>query len=130
MARWKTLDIDRLADEESRAVVYRLGGKLTGTKECYDLLETIRDDVHVGLFRVILDLGDVKRVSSPGIGIIAASYSSVTHAGGTLMVVAVPPEVRKLLEIVKLWPLLVEYDTEAGALAAARAAAQDPTTPI
>lgn len=130
MARWRSLDIDRVADEESRTVVYRLGGKLTGTKECYQLLETIRDDVHVGLFRVILDLADVKRVSSPGIGIIAAAYSSVTHAGGTLMAVAVPTEVRTLLEMVKLWPLLVEYETEEDALAAARAAAQDPTTPI
>jgi anti-anti-sigma factor len=127
MARWKSLDIERIAETENKTVLYRLAGRLSGTKECYELLEMVRDDVHVGHFRVILNLADVNRVSSPGIGILAASYTSITNAGGTLMVVAVPKAVRQLLEMVRLWNLLVEFETEAEALVAARTAAADPT---
>ena len=48
MARWKNLDMERVLRKDSKTVLFRLAGKLTGTKESYDLLEMIRDEVHDG----------------------------------------------------------------------------------
>ncbi len=121
MARWKNLEIERVEHPDAKAVVFRLAGKLVGTKECYEFLEMVRDDVHVGNFHIILNLENIGRVSSPGIGIIAATYTSVTNAGGTLSVVSVPKAVRTLLELVCLWGMLVEHESEeAGVTAAAQ----------
>ncbi len=119
MARWKNLEIERIEHPDAKAVVFRLAGKLVGTKECYEFLEMVRDDVHVGNFHIILNLENIGRVSSPGIGIIAASYTSVTNAGGTLSVVGVPKPVRTLLELVCLWGMLVEHESETAGVAAA-----------
>ena len=116
MRRRSNLEVERLDHEDARLVVFRLAGKLTGTKDCYAFLEGVRDDIHEGRSHVVLNLEKVERVTSPGIGILAACYTSATKAGGRLSVVAVPKTVRMLLEVVCLWDLLDHCSTEVEAI--------------
>jgi len=112
MTHYKVLDYERVAQPEPEIVIYRLSGKMLGTKECYQFLENVRDDVHAGRARVMINLGKVERLSSAGVGILAACYTSVTNARGRVCLIDVPEAVRTLLKIVLLWDLLPHFATE------------------
>jgi anti-anti-sigma factor len=119
MRQRKSLIVERVVPEGTKAIVFRLAGKLTGTKECYEFLEDVREDVRAGHLSIVLNVEKIDQVSSPGIGIIAACYTSTTNAGGSMAVVGAPQRVRTLLEVVCLWDLLAHYDTEEQALQSA-----------
>jgi anti-anti-sigma factor len=112
MREHPTLEFERIERPVLGGVIYRLQGKLIGTRECYELLESVRDDVHDGVTPVAIDLSAVERVTSPGIGILAACYTSLKRANGRLVLLATPPHVRSLLELVRLWPLVEHAETE------------------
>ena len=112
------LEVERIEPENAKVVIYRLAGRLLGTKECYDFLNSMRDDVHEGRSAVVVNLEKVTRIASPGIGIIAACHTAVTNEKGAMALVGVQKEVRMPLELVCLWGLLKAYDTEEAAIAA------------
>ncbi len=114
-----SLTIDRVPHPESGAVIFRLAGKLTGTKECYTFLDALRDDVHDGNTNIILNLEKVSHISSPGVGIVAACYTSVSNTQGRLAIVGAPSRVKTLLKIVCLWDLLGHHENETEALSSA-----------
>lgn len=112
------LEITRAEHDDPKTVVYTLAGPLTDTRECYELLDDVRGEVRNGYLNVIFDLEKVVRVTSSGIGLLAACFTSAKNAGGTLCVVAVPEKVRVLLKLVHLWDALGHYESQADALAA------------
>lgn len=112
MGERRILKIERIERPVHGGVLYRLSGKLIGTKEGYEFLETVRGDVQDGVRLVGLDLSRLERVTSPGIGIIAACYTSLMNAKGRLILVATPRPVRSLLELVCLWPCVEHVETE------------------
>lgn len=116
-----SLVVEREHHESPEVVIYRLAGKLTGTPACYEFLEDVRDDVRAGCRAVVLHLGRIERVSSPGIGILAACYTSIMGAQGRMSLVAVPEQTRMLLQLVCLWNLLPNHATEQEAIEALRA---------
>lgn len=113
-----SLRVRREESGDTHALVFRLEGKVTGTPECYEFLEEVRDAVRAGCRTVILDLERVEKMSSPGIGILAACYTSATRAQGRLGLVAVPEPVAVMLRIVCLWDLLPRFASSREALAA------------
>ena len=121
MAPRKSLTVDRIPHSDSKAIVFRLTGKLTGTKECYTFLDDLREDVHDGNTCIILNLEKISHISSPGVGIVAACYTSVANVQGRLAIVAPPSRVKTLLKIVYLWDLLDHHANEDEALSAATA---------
>jgi len=116
MAPVKKLTVEREPHSDQHAVVYRLKGKLIGTPECYEFLEALREDVRGGRRRVVLNLSELERVTSPGIGIIAASYTSLRKEGGCLVLAEAPEHVRTLMQLVGLWDLLEKCASETDAL--------------
>ena len=119
MRERRVLQVERQVHEDPRAVVFRLDGKLTGTKDSYEFLEDVRDEIHAGQPCLILNLGQVSRITSPGVGILAACFTSVKNAGGRLCIVETPDAARTLLEVVCLWQMIEHYDSEEEALKAA-----------
>ncbi|MBD3236257.1 MAG: STAS domain-containing protein [Candidatus Eisenbacteria bacterium] len=114
------LEITRTEHEDPKAVVYALAGPLTDTRECYDLLDDVRGELRDGYLRLVFDLENVVRVTSSGIGLLAACFTSAKNAGGRMSLVAVPEKTRVLLELVHLWDVLDHYPSQAEALAALR----------
>ena len=113
-----SLQVTRDEPGDPRAVIFRLAGKVTGTRECYEFLEDVRDAIRAGRTMVVLNLERVEKMSSPGIGILAACYTSAVRADSRLGLVAVPEPVAVLLQIVRLWDLLPRYASEQEALTA------------
>ncbi len=112
------LDVERVLPERSDAVVFRLSGKLTDTKESYAFLEQVRGEIKKGVSLVLLNLERIEYLSSAGVGILAACYTSAKNAGGRMAVAAVSDAARKILEIVCLWEALERYPSEEQALKA------------
>ena len=107
------------------AAIFHLSGKLTGTRESYKFLDEVRKFLHDGGRKVLLDLAHVDRITSPGVGTIAAIYTAATRANARIALVAVPDTVRTVLKIVLLWDLLPHFETKEEALSASDAPGGD-----
>jgi anti-anti-sigma factor len=104
------------------SVVYTLGGQLIGRPECYEFLEDARSDISDGYIHVILQMDNLQRINSTGIGILAALYTSARQKNGVLCVVNAPERMQWLLQITQLSPHLIACDSVASALAVAEKA--------
>ena len=110
------LKVEQARPERSDAVVFRLSGKLTDTKESYAFLEQVRGEIRKGVSLVLLNLEGIEYLSSAGVGILAACYTSAKNAGGRMAIAAASEGARKILEIVCLWEALKRYPSEEEAL--------------
>ncbi|MBU1699413.1 MAG: STAS domain-containing protein [Candidatus Eisenbacteria bacterium] len=112
MSSWEKLEVERIEHEDPEAVVYRLSGVLTDRKDCFDFLDTLRQDVRRGGSCLIINLEKCEHVTSAGVGILAASYTSVTNAGGRMCLVGASNRVLTLLKLVGLLSVMNHYTLE------------------
>ncbi len=73
--------------------------------------------------RIVLDLSDVARLDSFGIGVLFGIYTSSLTAGATLALSGVSPWMKEMLTQVSLISMLAVYSTDAEAV---RALAKKP----
>ncbi|MBD3335033.1 MAG: STAS domain-containing protein [Candidatus Eisenbacteria bacterium] len=114
----KKIQVEELRRGDSKSVIYRLSGSLTDTHEGYQFLEQVRQAVADGFRLVVLNLSGMRHISSAGVGILAACYTSVKRNEGRMSLVDVPKQGETLLKLVMLWDLLGHHDTEEAALRA------------
>lgn len=117
MSIWGKLEVERV-EGPAGALVYRLTGTLTDSKDGFDFLETVREAFRSGVKRVVLNLSRLEQLDSSGVGIIASCYTSAANAGAFLALAEVPKRPRAILEIVRLLTVIPELPTEQAALAA------------
>ena len=79
--------------------------------------DAIRREVAAGHKNILLNLAGVTYIDSSGLGEMASAYIKVSGMGGKLKLVNTRAKVRGLLEITRLYTLLVTYASEADALA-------------
>ncbi|MCA9726276.1 MAG: STAS domain-containing protein [Candidatus Eisenbacteria bacterium] len=118
MTAWKKLESQRIDHEQPQAVVYRLSGVLTDTKEAFDLLDDLRKAIRDGSPLIVINLEKIDHLTSAGIGVLAAAYTSAKRDGSRICLTNVADRGRSLLELVGLWALIEHRDTEADALTA------------
>jgi anti-sigma B factor antagonist len=102
----------------NRVNVYSPQGTLNGHQECFDWLESIRSDIQSGAKFVVINLKNVSRVDSTGVGIIASIHVSAVNAGGKLCLTELGPRERALFESTWLLRVIPNFDDEAAAIAA------------
>jgi len=110
------LAIERTEIEDPKVVVFHMTGMLTDTRDCYNLLEDIRDQIKLGHTNFVFNLENVRRVTSCGIGLLAACYTSVKNADGKLCFAAAPEIVRSVVTVVGLGDIFIMYPTEEEAI--------------
>jgi anti-sigma B factor antagonist len=76
------------------------------------LVDYIADLLRRERLKVILNLEDVARIDSTGIGIIVAKYLSLRRLGGDLKLLHVNERGRRLLEVTKLSRVLESFESE------------------
>lgn len=89
--------------------VFTMKGRLYGYQPCWDFLEELRDSTEKSK-GIVLDMGDLEYADSTGVGILATAYTSVTNAGGKLILTRLNDRVRTLLDV--LWFLKKVDHTE------------------
>jgi anti-anti-sigma factor len=112
------LTVDRTTDAGADAVVYRLRGVLGDTRPCFELLEEFRRDVPSLPHRILMNVSGVELLTSPGIGVLAACYTTAKNAGRKFFLVGATSQARKSLEATGLLSVLPNYGTDAEAMKA------------
>ena len=112
MSSWKKLEARWVERDDPAVTVYHLSGTLTGSSESYAFLDELRKRVRKGHTRVVLNLEAVEAMTSEGVGILAAGYTSVMNATGRMCLAQVPERSRVLLGVVGLLAVIGECATE------------------
>lgn len=91
--------------------VIRLEGNVMGGPEAVkvnDLINQLLDDDEQ---RLIIDLGEVNRMNSSGLGILINALTTFKQNGGELKLANLTDRVKGLLAITKLNTIFESYDT-------------------
>jgi len=120
MSSRRALKVERVEKKVPELLIYRLSGDLTDRRECYDFLEELRGECQDGCPYVVINLEQVGFISSSGVGILAATFTSAKNAGGRVCIVGVSERGRTLLEIGGLWTVIDHHAPESEALEAAK----------
>ena len=115
MTAWSQFEIERFEPEAEGTTVYRLTGPFTDSKESYGLLDKVRADVEAGARRVVLNLTKVPRITSGGIGIMCACFTSLNNAEKAFTLIGIDHRNQAMLKAVGLWDRLEHFETEAEA---------------
>lgn len=108
-----TYELDTRSDGTA---VYRLTGDLYGSAKGYEFQDAVRKGIAAGGRRVVLDLADVGRIDSTGVGILVAIMWSASHGGAELVLACLPAIVERVLGIAMLLPRIAHAPTVEEAL--------------
>jgi len=87
---------------DGELVVFTLAGQLSGSEPAYDFQDKVRQKITGGCRKIVIDLADVERIDSCGIGILASLMWSASQAEAGMVFAGIPRQVEKLLQIVML----------------------------
>ncbi len=93
-----------------------LSGRITLGESSSALRETVRDLLHKGQKKILLNLGDVSYIDSSGIGELVSGFTTVRNHGGDLKLLNLTKKVHDLLQITKLYTVFDVHGDEATAL--------------
>ncbi len=93
-------------------VVLNLEGSLMGGPEAVSLNEAINRLLDEESLKLVLNLGNVERANSSGLGILIKALTTFKSNGGELKLANVKPQIEKLLSITKIDAILETYNTE------------------
>jgi anti-sigma B factor antagonist len=105
------------AREVQDVVILDLGGRLVVGEEVDSVRHMIHDLVDHGHKRISLNLDQISRIDSTGIGMLVEAVVYAAKQGGRLSLYMVPRLVRNILATHRLLPAFEIYATEAEALA-------------
>ncbi|MFB3922702.1 MAG: STAS domain-containing protein [Terriglobia bacterium] len=103
--------------EKQGAVVMTLNGRFVSGEECEAFRTKIKGFLANNQTRIVLDLAEVVRVDSTGIGASVEAVILTARAGGQLKLTRVPRLIRNILSTHRLLQAFEIYDTEDAALA-------------
>lgn len=108
--------MDYLEEEINGVSVITFKGRIDSQMavELENLLQTIHD---LGRYRLILDMTDVRYMSSAGLRILADILTKNRDNGGDLKLVALNPKVLRVFEVIGFNNFFAMYDTVQSALA-------------
>jgi anti-sigma B factor antagonist len=93
-----------------------LEGRITMGDACAVVRNTVRELVNAGSRNILLNLHAVSYVDSAGLGEMAGSYVTVAKLGGQLKLLHSTARIDTMLQVTKLYALLVAFGDEAEAL--------------
>ncbi len=98
-------------EEKEQVVVLHLDGDVMGGPEALRLNEEINRLLDAGKTRVVLDLGNVERMNSSGLGIMINAVNMFKQNGGKLKLANLNKRIRHLLDVTRLLPVFEVYRT-------------------
>ena len=116
MTNWKKLEVSWVEHGDVPVTVYHLSGLFTSSPESYAFLDQFQERVRKGHNRVVINLHGVEAITSAGVGILAASYTSVTNAAGRMCLAQVPDRAHAILNVVGLLTVIGESASEEEAI--------------
>lgn len=92
----------------SNVSIVALEGNLLGEADSQPTLEFIQNQIAEGHKNFVLNLTHLKYVNSTGLSVLLTTLSKSRNAGGDLVLVNIPDQLRQLLQITKLLEVFME----------------------
>jgi len=102
---------------ENNAIILQLKGDLIGDEVGPQLVDVVSDAINDHLKNCIVDLKEVRYISSSGIGVLITMLTKMRNVGGEVYLTSPSEHVKKLLIITKLNNIFTVYDSLAEATA-------------
>lgn len=121
MTKWDKFAVERSERAGTGVTVFRFAGVLTNSRESYDFLERVQEETRKKPMRVVLNLSGLEHLTSAGLGIIAACFTSVTRSGGRMCLAGAEGRVRVILNVMRMLDVIENASTEEEAVRMASA---------
>ena len=96
--------------KNTHTISFTLSGQLNSeTTPALD--QQIQKALLDGMGVIILDMADLKMITSAGVGVVMKTQTSVAKRGGDLMMLNMQPQITKVFEIVRLLPTLTVFES-------------------
>lgn len=109
--------------ETGEVTLLDLSGRLTLGDSLATLRDTIRELLDSDQKKLVLNLAEVSRIDSSGLGQLVGSYATVTNRGGQLKLLNLHGQLRDVIHATKMYTIFETYSTEKAALWSFRAKA-------
>ena len=97
--------------EQDGIAILEISGQMIGGPEAAVVQETIKAQIVKGTKRFVLNLSEVDRMNSTGLGNLIGALTTVKNAGGELKLASVADKIQSLLVITKLVTIFESYET-------------------
>ncbi|GGF42241.1 STAS domain-containing protein [Echinicola rosea] len=99
------------AQREAKNIILSLKGDLIGDEAGPKLVEIISDAIQEKVENCIIDLKEVRYISSSGIGVLITMLTKMRNVGGEVYLASPSEHVKKLLVITKLNNIFTVFDS-------------------
>lgn len=103
--------------EKQGIIILELNGRVVSGEECESFRQRIKQLLASQQTSILLNLGEVSRIDSTGIGALVESVILTAKEGGRLKLISVPRLIRNILSTHRLLQAFDIYDREEEALA-------------
>ncbi len=93
-----------------------ISGKIILGQGTMVVRNTIKDLLHNGVKKIVLNLAEVSYIDSSGVGEMVSSFTAVAKVGGQLRLLNLTARVREILAITRLLTVFQVYDNEQAAV--------------
>jgi len=98
-------------------VVLELSGKVMGGPDSELFSSTLKQLIHEGESRVLVDLGNVTWVNSTGLGILISGYTTLKRSDGEMKLLNVSDRIESIFMVTKLYSVFDSFKNEEEAIA-------------
>ena len=105
-------------NETESATIIKLEGEMMLGYEANDFHEAISSTLEKNKKTIVVDMCEVKFISSWGIGILIHGYTTATNAGGSFKLACVPENIKETFSKIKVDKIFQQYNNVEEALKA------------
>ena len=98
------------------ARILDISGKIVLGKETMAVRNTVKDLLHNGVKKIVINLAEVNYIDSSGVGELVSSFTTVAKEGGQLRLLNLTAKVREILAITRLLTVFQVFDNEQAAV--------------
>ncbi len=105
-------------DTKGTVRVIRLNGKVISGPDLMEVKTAFESAVNNDFRRILVDLGGVSWMDSSGLGVLVSGHTTVSRAGGRMVILNATKKIHELFIITKLITVFDTFNDETEALAA------------
>lgn len=98
-------------EKENKAYFLHVKGDLIGDEIGPKLVEFVSDAVNENIKFFVIDLSQIRYISSSGIGLLITMLTKMRNSGGEVFLTSPSEHVKKLLIITKLNNIFIVFDS-------------------
>jgi anti-anti-sigma factor len=102
--------------EQDGVVIADLNGRLVAGDPQETLQDTVEELLASGKKKIVLNLSELARLDSSGIGELVASVRLTKSVGGRMVLLQLSDTVRRILDVSQVLPVLEIFDDEDDAI--------------